>query len=406
VQRQVLPYLREIQKGNIAVWLLTFEPKDPGRWPAEERAAVRASLAEWGIRWQSLRYHRHPTLPATLYDILAGSVLGAYLARRYDIRVIHCRAHVPAAMGLLIRCLSSARLLYDIRGLVPDEYVDAGVWPRDGLLFRLGKAAERKLLASADGFVVLTHRARAYLFPDADGGTSKGRPLEVIPCCVDHTAFPLPTPEAKARAKGDLGLTGRNVIVSTGGLGGWYLREETFDLLATARAMDPSTFALLLTPGEPRAIGQNLLRRGFGPPDFLITHIPPDRVPFYLQASDLGLCLVKPCFSKLASSPTKVAEYLACGLPVISTSGVGDLDSLLTERRLGSLIRTLDAQGYGRALRAATALLREPDVADRLRSASENLFDLSGVGGERYRRVYDGLAARLFPECNSQTSRR
>src|SRR5687768_7432269 len=38
------------------------------------------------------------------------------------------------------------------------------------------------------------------------------------------------------------------------------------------------------------------------------------RRPSYLSAADAGLSFIKSCFSKIASSPTKNAEYLACGL--------------------------------------------------------------------------------------------
>jgi hypothetical protein len=38
-----------------------------------------------------------------------------------------------------------------------------------------------------------------------------------------------------------------------------------------------------------------------------------------------------PSFSKQASSPTKLAEYLAMGLPCECNSGVGDVDRIMAE---------------------------------------------------------------------------
>ena len=37
VQSQVLPYLREIRRGGVAVRLVTFEPGGLASWPAEDR---------------------------------------------------------------------------------------------------------------------------------------------------------------------------------------------------------------------------------------------------------------------------------------------------------------------------------------------------------------------------------
>ena len=71
------------------------------------------------------------------------------------------------------------KLLFDIRGFMPEEYTDAGVWPEGGAIYRAAKRAERWLLRVSDGFVVLTEKARDILF------ATETKPVEVIPCCVD-----------------------------------------------------------------------------------------------------------------------------------------------------------------------------------------------------------------------------
>src|SRR6266852_5165447 len=181
VQSQVVPYLRELAAtAGIDLTLLTFEPKNP-RWSSTERRQWRENLRKQGIRWISLRYHKFPSLPATIYDILVGNLASCYLVTRYRIEVIHARGHVPAAMAALARTLGLAKLIFDIRGFMPEEYVDAGVWPAGGALYRITKAVERKLFAAADAFVVLTHRARKILFPGCSATDYSGRPLEVIP---------------------------------------------------------------------------------------------------------------------------------------------------------------------------------------------------------------------------------
>ena len=43
----------------------------------------------------------------------------------------------------------------------------------------------------------------------------------------------------------------------------------------------------------------------------------------------------KKSFSKKFSSPTKVAESLACGIPVVYTEGIGDLNKDMKEMNLG-----------------------------------------------------------------------
>ncbi|MGB8508943.1 MAG: hypothetical protein WCD76_11085, partial [Pyrinomonadaceae bacterium] len=89
VQTQVLPYLRQLAGGGVAVSLLTFEPQLKERWTREELEAMKARLAGEGVRWFQLPYHKSPSALATGYDIIAGAREAVRLARRHGINVLH-----------------------------------------------------------------------------------------------------------------------------------------------------------------------------------------------------------------------------------------------------------------------------------------------------------------------------
>ena len=118
----------------------------------------------------------------------------------------------PALMAALAKRRAGGRLLFDIRGFMPEEYTDAGVWPAGGTLYRGVKRVERFLFNSADAFVVLTEKAREILFPGRLEADERGRPVEVIPCCVDFSV-----PRATCAARGAApraGARSRRVVVS------------------------------------------------------------------------------------------------------------------------------------------------------------------------------------------------
>ncbi|PYS91363.1 MAG: hypothetical protein DMF64_12355 [Acidobacteria bacterium] len=391
VQTQVVPYLRELAAGGLRVHLLTFEAQNIKTWPAEERAEVRARLAAQGIEWHALRYHKRPTLAATVYDIVRGAFAARRFVRRERIDVVHARSHVAAAMGALATRGTRARFLFDIRGFFPEEYTDAGVWPAGGYLYRLTKAAERRLLAAADGYVVLTEKARQILFPDQASTNGRARPVAVIPCCVDLTHFRAAEDVAREAVRRELGVEGRRVFVYVGSLGGWYLTDEMADLLATAHRQDPRTFSLILTQSPPAMITDRLRARGVAERDYLVRQIKPTEMARYLKAADVAVSLIKPCYSKQSSSPTKMAEYLAGGLPIICNTGIGDLDELIETDRVGVLLREFNEASYLRALTEVAALLHDPDLPARCRASAAARFDLTSVGGARYRRLYEQL---------------
>src|SRR5690606_14478050 len=121
-------------------------------------------------------------------------------------------------MGAVARKFSLRRpkLLFDIRGFIPEEYTDAGIWPEGGVLYRMAKRAERWLMREADAFVVLTNRAREILADEICD-----RPVEVIPCCVDlERRFSGDREKLRAEYREWLGVGERKVIVHLGALGG------------------------------------------------------------------------------------------------------------------------------------------------------------------------------------------
>src|SRR5437879_3996809 len=102
VHTQVVAYLEGLARRGHTVHLLTYEP----RLDAERARAMAAGLRGPGIEWHSLRYHKRPSLPATLYDAVVGAFVAARLVRRHGLDAVHARSHVPAASALIVRRLT------------------------------------------------------------------------------------------------------------------------------------------------------------------------------------------------------------------------------------------------------------------------------------------------------------
>jgi glycosyltransferase involved in cell wall biosynthesis len=401
VQTQVLPYLREIKKGGTRVSILTFEPNSAQSWTAEQIKTEKQKLADEGIEWDFLTYHKRPSVPATVYDILCGTLFIRKKLRREKIDVLHARVHVPMIMAALAAKLTGGKkpkMLFDIRGFVPEEYTDAGVWKENGLIYKIFKRLEKWLFKKADGFVVLTEKARAILFPESleTGFDKAGRPVEVIPCCVDFEKRFEGDPFAlREQTRRRLDLTDRLVITHLGALGGLYLTDDIADFLQVARVRRPDTFAMFLTQTSPDLIIPLLKARGFTEKDYFVGKIPPAEVQNYLNAADIALSFVKSSYATASRSPTKIPEYLACGLPIVSNGGVGDVDEMLLSERVGVIVDDFSAEEYSRALAKAIDLGAEKDFREKSQASAKNRFDLEKTGGERYRRIYERLLKNL-----------
>jgi glycosyltransferase involved in cell wall biosynthesis len=403
VQTQVLPYLRQLKSENVQVSLLTFESHLHETWTAQDISKQCAALNAEGITWHYLKYHKWPSLPATIYDMAAGTLTILRIMRREGVSILHARNHVPGVMGAIAKRLKGGQLVFDIRGFMPEEYTDAGVWPEKGYLYRGVKRVERYLLRDSDAFVLLTEKARDIVFPGCSDTDNLGRPIEVIPCCVDFDRFETVAQTSRESLRAELNLRGRRVIVYVGSFGGWYMTDEMTDFLAIAHKQDPATFSMILTQSPRQVVIDRMSSLRIERKNFLVTAVTPGDVPRYLKAADIAISFIKPCYSKQSSSPTKIAEYLASGLPVVCNAGVGDLDKLLEENRVGALVREFSPQAYLKALDEIEIMRGDVTLTAHLRDVARQEFDLSSVGRTRYRRLYERLVkrAQASPEISN-----
>lgn len=392
-QTQVVAYLEGLARAKYKIILLTFEAI-PLR--ADQEADWRQRLQEKGITWYWRRYHKRPTVPATAWDVFVGILTGLWLIRKHGIRLVHARAHVPGLMGLALKKLTRIKLLFDIRGFMAEEYVDAGVWRPNGFLFRLTKRVEARLVRAADGFVVLTSKARI-LLEQWYKSSIYNKPLEIIPCCVDFRKVP-----ALSNGSGQPNSGRQHAIAYVGKLGGWYLTKEMTAFVAQAMQVLPGIQWRIWTQSEASGVRQAVeAARLANPPE--ISQLSPEALALELCRVQAGLSFVKPCVSKLASSATKVAEYLAAGLVVVATAGIGDTDEHLTSPNgelepVGVLIRDFTPEAYRQAAMQLQSLLEDPQTPARCRKVAGRYYDLEQVGWARYARLYLQLLPCHLPD--------
>jgi glycosyltransferase involved in cell wall biosynthesis len=387
---QVLSYVRGVRRAGLPITVLSFEKPDD--LADEGRVqALEGRLDQEGIHWLRCRYHGRPTLPATALDVLIGRRLVRRWSRRSGggsrepgPRIVHARGYLPALMGAAAAGAGDVRLLFDMRGFWVDERIEAGYWSPGGIPARVGRVVERRALRTADHLILLTQRGSERvgdLLPRA-----AGLPATVIPTCVDMEAFRPPDDPAAARRA--LGLGEGPVLIHAGTVEGWYDGEAT---LAVARAFVERTGGrfVLLTRQVERA---RSLADGAGV-DALVRFVPPEEMPTWLQAADAGLALVRPSPAKDASYPTRIGEYLASGLAVLTTP-IGDLPDLA----VGSLVELMHAGGEPEeaAARLADAAAR-PDRRERARALAVRELSLeSGVA--RLVEVYRSLGVSTARE--------
>lgn len=376
-QSQVLAYLRGLSR-DYRITLITYE-KDEDRADAERMDEMRAECERLGIRWLPQRFRPRPKVIAPALSMLRMVWLLRREVKGQGARLIHARSYIPAAVAMIVSRLTGVPFIFDMRALWPEELITAGRLRRGLALHRAIVAAERACLRRAGAVVSLTHAAVDHLnrvYP-AD---MAGQRVAVIPTCADLDRF-VPADQRSSRLViGCLGTV----------LSGWFRLDWLASFLSAAAERDPQAIFEFTTKDDPAQVRAAIDPDGQLGGRLRIAPSAPEHVQRVLQGQTASVMFFTDGLSKLGSSPTRMAEILGCGLPVVANDGVGDVARIIRDYRVGVLAQGADPQAMATAWSELLALLEDPDLASRCRKAAEEVFSLE-AGTACYARLYHQL---------------
>ncbi len=387
-QSQVIPYIQGLTKAGYRFTILSFEKKE--RF-LRNGAAIRALLDASGISWEPQLFSTRPPVLSKIYDVWKMKRAVAKLHRQKKFSLVHCRSYIPASAGLELYRKTCVPFLFDMRGFWVDERVDNGQWDLSKPLFKraysIYKKKEKEYLNAAGHIISLTYKGRDELVANYRVPANK---ITVIPCCADLEHFDYQKINAGQQQviRQQLGIsTNDRIITYLGSLGGWYLTGEMLDFFRVMKAKLPAARMLFITHDPKEKILAAAAERGIQAADIIVQPAGRNEVPGFLSVSDWSLFFIKDAYSKKASSPTKQAEIMAMGIPLVCND-IGDTGLVIRESNAGVVVDELNDQAYARACDQLDRLLTIPK--ESIRAAARKYYDLN-TGLNEFRTVYDKL---------------
>ncbi|TAG94195.1 MAG: glycosyltransferase, partial [Bacteroidetes bacterium] len=343
---------------------------------------IQKITTEANIDWQYIFYTKKPPIFSTLYDINQLKKKAKKICKEKNIKILHCRSYISALIGLEFQKKLGTKFIFDMRGFWADERVDGGLWNLKNPLFKIVynffKKKEKQFIQNADYIISLTHNAKQEI---ESWNLIKTDKIQVIPCCVDIDVF-----DYQHFTNID---KNKNFTISyLGSLGTWYMLPEMIALFRYIKKKYENALFLLITPDSPALIYAEVEKNGLNKNDFIIQFAERKQVPELLATSHLNLFFVKPAYSKKASSPTKMGEVLASGLPIIANTKVGDNEYLFEKYNCGVLIDSFSEKEYENITHQIEKLLTIPK--ENLKNIAEDYFSLE-KGIQKYAKVYQFL---------------
>jgi glycosyltransferase involved in cell wall biosynthesis len=373
---QIWPYLRGLSQVH-RITVISFEK--PGDWDdlsAQKR--MQDQCLCHGVRWIPLRFRLQPRpwAPALAIPQLFMVALWQWFHSSPP-QLVHARSYVPAGIALLLHKLTGVPFIFDMRALWPEELISGGHLQRDSSLHRALLWLERRCLQDAAAVVSLTHAAVAHLkrfYPQE----LAGQRLTVIPTCADLQRFQPEEPSpARLLVIGCIGTV----------LSSWFLIDWLSAFFSAVARADPSARFELISRDAPEAILAALRPDPFWAQRLKIASAAPAQMPRLVQAHSTSVMFFTAGLSKLGSSPTRMAEVLGCGRPVVANAGIGDVEQIVRDSRVGVLARSASPQHMDACVAELLNLLRDPELSRRCRSTAEDLFSLA-AGTAAYQELY------------------
>ncbi|MCW5898868.1 MAG: glycosyltransferase [Flavobacteriales bacterium] len=247
-----------------------------------------------------------------------------------------CRGIFATALALHARDRELVRkVCFDARAAYGAEWEEFRVVDDDRLIAECA-ALEGEVLHQADVRLAVSH-ALVDHWHDRFG--YKGYRHLVIPCTLSRSLEP-DDRMSEAHIRGTCGWgQGDTVLVYSGTVVGWQSLELLRDTVEPWLAGAPDRRMLFLSEDHP-CIADLRQRHPGQVARMWLEH---QQVRAALLECDLGLLLRDPCVTNRVASPTKFAEYLSAGLPVLISEEVGDLTKLVEKEDLGQVLRRDEA---------------------------------------------------------------
>jgi len=392
-ESQVIPYLEGLSKKGHLISIISFEKKNRFAIHSDR---IKKILAKSHIDWHPLFYTKNPPVLSTIYDLFRLRKKASQLQKKNSFDIVHCRSYLSSLVGLFLKRKYHLRFIFDMRGFWADERVEGNLWklsnPFYRLIYRFFKRKEIRFLTKADAIVSLTQNAATEI------ASWKNVPIKssitVIPCCVDTHLFNKEkidfTRQEAIRTK--LGINpDEKIVLYLGSIGTWYLVKEMLLFFNTFHQSYPTSKFLFITTESKEIIYQEAKQLNV-PTDYIIVKESiREELPYYISLTQFAIFFIKSSYSKKASSPTKQAEILSMGIPIICNKNIGDTDYIISENNCGIAISDLSESSFVETIRKIDNLL----ILDKnkIRQTALDYFSLE-KGIEKYNEIYRFLLKR------------
>ena len=283
--------------------------------------------------------HYWPMLPLTRFlwiDRLNAwycGVVTALFCWFYHVNVAYGHGLGAARLALVARCLrKSLWVIADIHGAGVAEYAYQKQLQKEDRTIQRLEALEKQVITKSDHIIFVSHRMYCYY---KDKLNQEITNHTVLPCAIN--TFFTADRQKREGLRREYHLADHLVVAYAGSAVVYQQVEEMCILFKEIQQLHSNAHFLILSHHRQK-FENSFNQHEINPTDVTILSVDHSQVFDLLQMGDVGLMLRDGSIVNQVASPTKFAEYLVCGLPVLTTPHVGDYSQYVTDHNLGHIV--------------------------------------------------------------------
>jgi colanic acid biosynthesis glycosyl transferase WcaI len=321
------------------VTILAGVPNHPNGkiYPGHKLRAFRGSYTEWDgqVRIARVVYFMRPNRGAinrlvsfSSFTLLA--TMQSVFMRPYDVVIGTIPQPFAPLAAYLRSAIGNAKFVLDVRDLWPEGLTATGQSSENSMSYKVIGAATSFLYKKADQIVAVTDGIRDSLL---ENHPLNPEDTHIVRAAVDLDYFQ--TPDAPVDQNILDHTRGKFVISYIGTMGNAHGLEHVVEAAQILEQNQPGRFAFVIAgTGAEEQVIRNLVET-ISVTNVLCTgQVDRDQIPGLLHASDVALASLRPSPVFETVVPTKIYEYMAAGLPVLSNVA-GETKELIARSKSG-----------------------------------------------------------------------
>jgi len=354
IQTYTLPYVRLMlhQTSVSKVVLVTLQKTDK-----------TIQNPDVDIEIVPFQYHRFGA--AAILKMMANTLVLIRKIRKEKMAAIHCWCTPAGVYGLIFKFFTGRKLVIDSFEPHAEPMLEAGVWGKNSLAFRILYNCEKLQAKHADHLIACVATMKNYC--QQKYGVVREDMLWK-PACVDFEHFDI-AKRKNIDLLNQLGLDDKIVGVYAGKFGGSYYGIEVFHFIKEAYVFFGDSFRFLLLSNHPKEEISTWIEELEIPAHVLVQRFVDHRdIPDYIGLGDFGLVPFIPVPSKRYGSPIKTGEYMAMGLPIVISPNISDDSDHIKQFQLGCSINFMERTERLRAMNFLEENMKDELIAEKIRN--------------------------------------